>query len=312
MISVILATRNPHLGRLARTLSGLSAQADPGAPYEIILVDNASTTPWQPPADIVRALPRFQRLDEPEVGLTPARLRGIAAASGDLLVFVDDDNVLAPGYLSAVARRFTSRPSLGAAGGPVVPEWESSPPEWSREFHGLLALRDLGPAEQIARGTSDAAWPAFAPVGAGLAISREHALAYANDLTHDARRRRLDRTGASLASGGDSDLVFTTLHRGGDVAYFPELSLTHLIPSARLAPKYLARLNRGIMRSWVNVLALHGQSPWPPIAPATVPLRQARAWWRTRAWRGPAEWIRWQGRCGQFEGQADVSRAASA
>ena len=61
----------------------------------------------------------------------------------------------------------------------------------------------------------------------------------------------------------------------------------------------------------MRVLALHGIVLWPPVARGSVPLRQARAWWRTRAWSGPAEWIRWQGRCGQFEGQADIAGATT-
>jgi hypothetical protein len=135
------------------------------------------------------------------------------------------------------------------------------------------------------------------------------AQAYAAALAEDPRRAAFDRTGRQLVSGGDNDLVMTALEAGCGVAYFPELVLTHLIPARRLERDYLGALNRAIMRSWVRVLALHGIVLWPPVSRASVPLRQARAWWRTRAWAGPAEWIRWQGRCGQFEGQADIAGA---
>ena len=178
------------------------------------------------------------------------------------------------------------------------------------QFHGLLAPRDQPPAHKYCRGGATAAWPDFAPVGAGLAVRRRLAVAYAEAVARDPRRAAFDRTGASLASGGDNDLVFTVLHAGGDVGYFPELKLTHLIPAQRLDPEYLARLNRGIMRTWVRVLHLHGQCPWPAIARPTVPLRQLRAWWRFRAWRSPAHRIRWQGACGQLEGQADIANVA--
>ena len=46
-------------------------------------------------------------------GLTYARLRGIKEASGDLLVFVDDDNVLDPDYLETVQRVAEEKPFLG-------------------------------------------------------------------------------------------------------------------------------------------------------------------------------------------------------
>ena len=106
-------------------------------------------------------------------------------------------------------------------------------------------------------------------------------------------------------------MVFTALQAGWDVGYFPELRITHLIPASRLTPDYLGRLNEGIMRTWVLVLALHEQCPWPAIPRWTVPLRSARAWWRSRAWRSAAHRIRWHGQVGQFLGQADLQLAIS-
>lgn len=305
MISVLLPTRNPHLGRLERTLDGLAAQSLPIQKWELIVVDNGSHPPLEQHF-APRIIDRSTRVVvEPELGLTPARLAGIREARGEVLVFVDDDNVLSPDYLLEVAREFDARPELAAAGGPVLPDWEAPPPAWTREFHGLLALRDLGREEKIARGGPNVAWPSFSPVGAGLAVRAAAARAYATAVAADPRRRLLDRRGNNLYSGGDNDLVFTALHGGGDIAYLPSLTLTHLIPGSRLGCRYLARLNRGIMRAWVAVLALHGQCPWPPISRATLWPRILRAWWRCRSWRGPAEHVRWQGICGQFEGQAD-------
>jgi glycosyltransferase involved in cell wall biosynthesis len=305
LVSVILCAHNPHGGRLARTLAGLAAQTLPLSEWELVIVDNASTSPLSA-LKLLREHANARVVAEISLGLTRARLRGINEARGELLVFVDDDNVLRPSYLADVASRFARHPRLAAAGGPVVPEWASPPPAWTTPFHSLLALRDLGPTEKFATGGPDAPWPDFAPVGAGLAIRREAARTYAAALSSDRRRRALDRAGNNLASGGDNDLVFTALHAGGDIAYLPELSLTHLIPASRLKPAYLARLNRGIMRTWVQVLALHGQRPWPAIARWTVPIRSIRAWFRCSPWLGPASRVRFAGRRGQFEGQADL------
>jgi glycosyltransferase involved in cell wall biosynthesis len=306
-LTVIICAHNPHRGRLARTLASLAAQSLPTATWELLLVDNRSAPPLDSALFPV-AITHARVLHEPALGLTPARLRGIAEAAGELLVFVDDDNVLSPDYLVAAVALFTAHPALTAAGGPVIPEWETPPPAWSGPFHGLLALRNLGPAPLIASGGASAPWPNFAPVGAGLVIRRSAALAYAVALADDPRRLALDRAGGSLASGGDNDLVFTALHAGGAVGYFPALALTHLIPSGRLDAAYLAKLNRGIMRTWVRVLALHGQCSWPAIPAWTLPLRLTRAWFRTRPWRGPAQRIRAAGLFGQLEGQADLTR----
>jgi glycosyltransferase involved in cell wall biosynthesis len=274
-------------------------------------VDNASTNrtalasfdlAWHPAARVLR---------EPVPGLTPARLCGIRAAQGDVLVFVDDDNVLAPDYLAHVATVFARDAKLGAAGGIVQPEWETLPPPWLEEFRGLLALRDFGRETKLRTGGPGAIWPDFAPVGAGMCVRGAAAETYVQALAADDARRSLDRAGDSLASGGDCDLVFTALHAGWTVGYFPELVLTHLIPAGRMDPAYLGRLNQGIMRSWVCVLRLHGQCPWPPIPRWTLPLRVARAWLRHGRERAPAARIRWRGIVGQLEGQADLARLAS-
>lgn len=308
-LTVILCTRDPHPGRLARTLAGLAAQTLDVSAWELLLIDNGSS-----PALAAASLPapgpalaNLRIVPEPAPGLTPARLRGIAEARGDILVFVDDDNVLAPGHLASALAAFHDSPRLAAAGGPIHPEFETPAPAWTREFLGLLALHDHGPAPLLASGGPDAPYPAFAPPGAGLCVRRPAALAYASAVASDPARAALDRRAGRLTSGGDNDLVFTALHSGGDVAYLPALSLVHLIPSGRLAPDYLARLNRAIQRSWVRVLALHGQHPWTPIPRWSVPLRAARLWWRCRAWQKPAGAIRFAGLLGRLEGQADLS-----
>ena len=306
-ISVILPTRNPDPDRLAKTLAGLGAQTIPASDREILLIDNGGTPPLT--RSVAPALAGLRVARENETGLTPARLRGIAEARGDVLVCVHADPVLAPASLAAAANRCAAQPGLGAAGGPVRAEFATPPPEWTREFHGLLALHEHGAGELIATGSATAPWPAFAPVGAGLCVRRTAATSYVAALAADPSRRRLDRSGGSLASGGDNDLVFTLLHAGWDVGYFPELSLRHLIPSSRLAADYLARLNEGIQRTWVRVLSLHGHCPWRPIPPWTLPPRLARAWWRERAWASPAHHIRWRGVRGRFLGQADLHRS---
>jgi len=223
-----------------------------------------------------------------------------------IVVLIDDDNILASDYLAHVVGLFAEQPRLGAAGGKSLPEFETMPPAWTREFFPLLALRDPGPEAAIAQSLSSTQggfneYPAAAaPIGAGMALRREAAAAW---LTDSSRRALSDRRGSELSSGGDNDIVLTLLEHGWHVGYFPELSLTHLIPAARLDPAYLWRLNSGIQKSWMEVLRKHAANPWPPIAPWTVPLRQLKAWFTHRAWSSPAAWIRWQGACGHFEGR---------
>jgi hypothetical protein len=93
------------------------------------------------------------------------------------------------------------------------------------------------------------------------------------------------------------------MRAGWEVGYFPELSLTHLIPAGRLEPTYLSRLNRGIQKSWMQVLTRHEANPWPPLTPVGAALRKLKVWFSSRAWSSPAARIRWQGACGHFDGR---------
>ncbi len=94
-VTVILCAHNPHPGRLAQTLASLAAQTLPASDWELLVVDNASTSPLSALKSL-REFPHARVVAEIHLGLTHARLRGIAGAKGELLVFVDDDNVLAP------------------------------------------------------------------------------------------------------------------------------------------------------------------------------------------------------------------------
>ena len=297
-LSVIIGTHNPHPGRLARTLAGLRSQTLPTSQWECILVDNASSPSMSRDA---HDLTNLRIVHEPEPGLTFARRCGLRAAATDLCIFADDDNVLATDYLANALRLAAAHPLVGAFGGHSLPEFETPPADWTHEFFGLLALRDLGEQPIIsAAQTPVENYPLCAPIGAGMVLRREAA-----EVWLDAPNPGLtDRRGGELTSGGDNDIVLTIFSAGWDVAYFPELSLTHLIPTSRLDPTYLARLNRGIQKSWVQVLARHHLCPWTRIPAWTVAPRRLKAWFAYRAWSGNPAHIRWQGACGRLEGLA--------
>lgn len=306
-ISVVLPTHNPDRSRLDRTLEGLRAQTLPSGLWETVVVDNATAVPLREAGLARPGLGQLRLIREEQLGLSRARRTGFEQARAAVFVLVDDDNVLAPDYLAHVAELFRAHPRIGALGGRSLPEFEREPEEWKREFLPLLALRDLGEEPRISQGLRPPGAAAdeypvdSAPIGAGMAIRREAARQWMADLEAAGLP---DRRGRELSSAGDNDIVLSAMRQGWEVGYFPQLRLTHLIPAARLDPAYLARLNRGIQKSWLQVLVRRGVSPWPAIPRWSVPLRQAKAWFAWRAWSGPAAYIRWQGVCGHFEGRS--------
>ena len=313
-LSVVICTHNPQLENFRKTLAALEAQDLDRAEWELVIVDNASTEPvaarfeamWHPSVRII---------EESRLGLSNARLCGFAASRGETLVFVDDDNILAPSYLSAAQSAMSNDLLLGAIGGKSIPDYEISPPSWIPEFTGALACRDLGERPLYAawnqtEGPDTRSYPACAPIGAGLVIRRSALSQYVEQAAGDAARMRLGRAGKDLSSGEDNDIIMTLLENGWKVAYLPELVLRHLIPAVRLSRSYLSRLAYSSMRTWIAVLDMHGVRPWHGIAPWTVPLRKGRAFLTHRAWAGAACYISWRGACGQFDARAKLRDAA--
>ena len=193
---------------------------------------------------------------EETLGLTPARLRGIRETTGDLLVFVDDDNVLDPDFLETARRIAVERSWLGAWSGQCRPEFENQPEEWTRRYWGNLCIREFDKDvwSNLPRLETTMA------AGAGLCVRRSVAAEYARLHETGARPFELDRTGNSLLSGGDNDLAACACDIGLGQGLMADLKLTHLISKGRTTREYLGGLTEGIYFSAVIIDHMRGET----------------------------------------------------
>ncbi len=260
-VSVVICSHNPRADYLARVLAALATQSVEPARWELLIVDSASRDPlasrldvsWHPRA-------RFVREDEP--GLTRARLRGIDESTGELLVFVDDDNVLDADFLEHAIEIFNERPDIGSWSGATRPGFDETPPAWTRRHWGNLVLRDV-PRDLW---SNMPMLPDTMPCGAGLCVRRTVANWYVDLHKNGKRPFALDRNGTSLLSGGDNDLAACACDIGLGVGVFGALRLTHLIPANRLDESYLIALAENIALSSVILRSFRNASgaPKPP------------------------------------------------
>ena len=256
MISVIICTHNPIIYNLRRVLLGLQKQTLTTNQWELVIIDNGSNIPiekridlsWHPNAKIVC---------EENLGLVRARLKGISETTGSLLVFVDDDNILHADYLELAREIAIERPYLGAFGGTAIGEFETDPDRKVLPYLEMIAIRQI---DKIAIGNFYE-WK-NTPAGAGLVIKREVADYYANKLKVDKIRIELDRKGDSLMSSGDIDLSYTSIDIGYLNGLFPQLVLTHIIPTNRVSVNYLVKLQKYNILS-NNVLEYYRFKKWP-------------------------------------------------
>ncbi len=248
MVSVIVCTYNPRPDYLERCVEAILPQVREHVDREFFIVDNASQTP-------VADLPIVRRhgirlVSEPRSGLTAARECAARTAAYDLLVFVDDDNVLAPGYLD-VALQLFQNDRIGALSGAVEPEYEVIPPAWFGRFEESIAVRRL-PTDRLYV-TSIPEYSRYFPIGAGCCVRRDLLRLYFARLQEADRIE--GRRGEMLSAGEDNDIALFAIAEGYLVGCCGRLRVTHLISRRRTRPEYLIALNRGALESAFRVNA---------------------------------------------------------
>lgn len=253
-VSVILCTRNPRRAVLDRVLARLSAQTLPQNRWKVVVVDNGSEPPLA--LGTVPGLANLRSVVEPVAGLAAARIRGIGNAQGELVVFVDDDNLLDADYLEQATRIAKDYPWIGAFGGRITPEFEAEEPQWLRPFRSHLALAAFARDEW----SNVSGERAVLPCGAGLCVRLPLATQWAARAAADPRRLALGRSGGRTLSCEDTDMVLSCADAGWGTGRFTSLHLTHVIPAARLEFGYQRRLAADIGYSYGRLLAIRGEA----------------------------------------------------
>lgn len=237
-VSVIVCTHNPRPDYLHRVLRALDGQTLAKDRWELLVVDNASDQQLAGTYDLSWHA-RARHVRQNTVGLMLARLRGIAESSGELLVFVDDDNVLAPGYLEEALALQARYPYLGVFGsGSLEPEFEVPLPKVIRPYLRMLSLRSVS-STLWSNNPED---PYSIPWGAGLCVSRPAADLFLNLVEKLDITALLGRKGRKLFSGDDDLFSWAAASARSGFGIFPHLQITHLIPATRLDQDYVLAL----------------------------------------------------------------------
>ncbi|MGE5269132.1 MAG: glycosyltransferase family 2 protein [Thiohalocapsa sp.] len=225
-LSVIVCTFNRY-DMLTQCLQALQpgVQTEAGERYEIIVVDN---TP-DPARRSGRGFPSSKWIVCDEVGLSNARNVGIAAASGDIVAFIDDDAIAAPGWCHEIISVFARHPLAVAAGGKVVPEYPAgAAPHWLTNWHtNYLSCLDWGEQEHQLR---EREWI----VGTNMAFRRS-AFAEVGVFSSE-----LGRKGDRGLLSNEEIVLIRRLGRER-IVYDPAMLVSHVIAPERLTQAWLRK-----------------------------------------------------------------------
>jgi glycosyltransferase involved in cell wall biosynthesis len=255
-LTVAICTRNPRQDYLDRVLAGLASQTVSQSDWDLLIVDSASDSPL-PPGLAGRAGLASRTIRLEISGLLRARFAAIAAASGPVLLFLDDDNVPPSDFLERGLALSEGWPMLGCWGPAVIaPECESAPGPQVAEHFGRMACCNIS-ADRWSN-TLD-----VVPPGAGLFVRLDCARAYAAFAERDPRRQLVGETAGRFFRGDDTDLVFFIVKHGRGAGQFRALALTHLMPSRRLTPDYVVMLAKAAAGSALFINYLWDCPPRP-------------------------------------------------
>lgn len=254
-VSVIIPVYN-GAGDLPACLTALMGQQP--APDEIIAVDNASI---DGSADLIAAqFPQVRLLRQTtNLGFGGACNAGMAAATGDLLILLNQDTEVQPGWLAALVALMADRPDVGIAGSKALyPD--------GRLQHAGGVIDAQGGGHHRGHGEADTGQ-----------FDRVEEVDYVTGASLALRREVFAQTGGfdpafNPAYSEDVDLCLVARAAGLRVVYVPTSMLIHHERSSAAGPDTEAMFLQH--RNRLRVVAKH----WPAARLRAEFLPAERAW----------------------------------
>ncbi|MEA5468764.1 hormogonium polysaccharide biosynthesis glycosyltransferase HpsE [Spirulina sp. 06S082] len=207
--------------------------------WEVIIIDNNSRDET---GKIVQQyqkdwgnLVSLEYFFEAQQGLAFARERAIQEAKGDLIGFLDDDNIPALDWVYHAVQFAREHPQAGAYGGQIHADFEIDPPLNIDKIIGFFAIRERGEIPNQYRPEVISL-----PPGAGLVVRRK---VWQDCFSQSSSF--VGRVGNSMLSGEDAEVLLYMYKQGWEIWYNPNMHLDHKIPAKRLEKEYLLALIHG-------------------------------------------------------------------
>lgn len=226
LISIVIPTYR-RADMLVDVLKGVRAQVEGMSTpelVEVLVIDNCpDQTAREAVASYDAGAMTLRYVHEAQSGVANARNTGVASASGRFVVFLDDDELPAEGWLDTMAA--AARSGLTAGFGKVTPLYET-PPETARDILDTVFSRHF----DMPSGTDLSDYAAY--LGTGNSIFEKSAC-FDTATPFDP---------AMNATGGeDVWFIRRLVEKGIKLTWLPDADVAEVVPSSRMTIDYLKR-----------------------------------------------------------------------
>lgn len=206
-------------------VSAVGSVTDQGhRPHEVVVVSDHN------PSLLARAREGLSGItavaNEGARGLSGARNSGVAASTGEIVAFLDDDAAAEPGWLERLVAPYRD-PRVVGVGGAALPVWETGRPSWfPEEFDWVVGCSYRGLPERASAVRN--------PIGANMSFRRE-ILERVGGF-----ESRLGRVGSSNGHCEETELGIRVAQQvpDGVVLYEPRAVVRHRVPRSRASWRY--------------------------------------------------------------------------
>ena len=235
-LSIVISTYN-NAASLVRTIDSVATQDADKSLWECVVVNNASTDDTK--SQVEALIQKYDNInlrlvEEPRQGLSFARNRGIAVANGEFIAFIDDDETINAGFVSAYIDLFLNHGAFAAAG-VVKACYDGGRPKWMSKYPEKMIANPIDLGNEISIFTSN-----ITPAGGNMAFNREIFNLYGGFDTE------LGRKGNELLGGEENDVFERIRSLGERIYYVPNAIVYHHISPRKLTREYFDKLSYGV------------------------------------------------------------------
>jgi GT2 family glycosyltransferase len=200
--------------------------------WQLIVVDNAGDDSTQRTCKEYQSQLPLLYMVCAQPGKNAALNQGLQHATGELIVFTDDDVLPDANWLAAMREGASRWPNHVLFGGRVLPHWPSEPPDFVMQFasnaeqgrwtYGVLNPKfDEGPN------------PTLLPLGANMAVRRT---LFDNGMRFN---ETIGPNGMSYAMGSETELNLRLRSQGHNAVYLPKSSVYHQIRPEQMTVEWI-------------------------------------------------------------------------